>query len=156
MLDLGVHNHAGLWPVTWVSLSEVLETAAQVWTHRLLTLGGNPLTVGTILVSLLLIIVGYGVSRRLSRGLGRVLGRRFKVESGQATAIQTLSFYLLFVAFAVTALRLVNFPLTVFTLAGGAVAIGVGFGSQNLMNNFMSGLILLLERPVRVGDLVEV
>ena len=55
----------------------------------------------------------------------------------------------------VTALRLVDFPLTIFTIAGGALAIGVGFGSQELMNNFISGLIMLMERPVRVGDLVE-
>jgi small-conductance mechanosensitive channel len=156
MFDLGDPDRAGVLPASLVSLPEVLETIATILSHRLLTIGGNPLTVGTILISLLLIVVGWIVSRHLSRGLGRVLGRRFHVEPGQATAIQTLSFYLLFVAFAVTALRMVNFPLTVFTIAGGAVAIGVGFGSQNLMNNFISGLILLLERPVRVGDLVEV
>ena len=53
------------------------------------------------------------------------------------------------------ALRTVNFPLTAFTFAGGALAIGIGFGSQNIMNNFISGLILMLERPVRANDLVE-
>ena len=62
----------------------------------------------------------------------------------------------LFIAFALVSLNLVNFPLTVFTIAGGAVAIGVGFGSQNVMNNFISGLILLFERPIREGDLVSV
>ena len=41
-------------------------------------------------------------------------------------------------------------------LFGGAAAIGLGFGSQNLLNNFISGLILLVERPIRVGDLVNV
>ncbi|MFG0315709.1 MAG: mechanosensitive ion channel family protein, partial [Planctomycetota bacterium JB042] len=45
---------------------------------------------------------------------------------------------------------------TAFTILGGAFAIGIGFGSQNLMNNFISGLILLVERPIRVGDLIQV
>jgi small-conductance mechanosensitive channel len=53
-------------------------------------------------------------------------------------------------------LEIVNVPLTVFAFLGGAVAIGVGFGSQNLINNFISGLILLVERPIRIGDLVNV
>jgi small-conductance mechanosensitive channel len=50
----------------------------------------------------------------------------------------------------------VHFPLTAFTVLGGALAIGIGFGSQNVMNNFISGLILMLERPVRARDVVEV
>ena len=54
------------------------------------------------------------------------------------------------------ALRTVNIPLTVFTLFGGAIAIGVGFGAQNLINNFISGFILMVERPVKIGDVIEV
>jgi small-conductance mechanosensitive channel len=58
--------------------------------------------------------------------------------------------------FAFVALRVVHIPLTVFTLLGGALAIGVGFGSQAIISNFISGLIILIEQPVRVGDLIEV
>ena len=65
-------------------------------------------------------------------------------------------FYVLLFSFTLLALRLVNVPLTVFTLLGGAAAIGLGFGSQNIVNNFISGLILLAERPIRIGDLIEV
>ena len=57
---------------------------------------------------------------------------------------------------ALIALQAVNVPLTLFTFVGGALAIGVGFGSQNIVNNFISGLILLAERPIKVGDLVEI
>jgi potassium-dependent mechanosensitive channel len=71
-------------------------------------------------------------------------------------ALQTLTSYLLLLAFFLWALHLVNIPLTVFTFLGGAVAIGVGFGSQNIVNNFMSGLILIAERPVKVGDLIDI
>lgn len=58
--------------------------------------------------------------------------------------------------FTLLALRAIHFPLTAFTVLGGALAIGIGFGSQNVMNNFISGLILMLERPVRAHDVVEV
>lgn len=131
-----------------------METFSNIWNYPF-TIGANQLTVGTILIALVLIILGYIVSRALSKGLSRALVRKFTIESGQASALETFSFYLFFVGVVVTALRVVDFPLTIFTIAGGALAIGVGFGSQELMNNFISGLILLMERPVRVGDLVE-
>jgi small-conductance mechanosensitive channel len=50
----------------------------------------------------------------------------------------------------------VKIPLTIFAFLGGAFAIGVGFGAQNLLKNVISGMLLLIERPLRVGDLIEV
>lgn len=88
--------------------------------------------------------------------MARWAGARLKLDAGAAHAVQTLSFYTLLVSFTLLALRAVHFPLTAFTVLGGAVAIGIGFGSQNVMNNFISGLILMLERPVRVRDVVEI
>jgi small-conductance mechanosensitive channel len=72
-----------------------------------------------------------------------------------AAAMQSLALYLLVATFTLWALRFVNVPLGLFTFLGGAIAIGVGFGSQNIVNNFISGLILLAERPVRTGDLIQ-
>ena len=65
-------------------------------------------------------------------------------------------FYVLICFFALLVLELVNVPVTGFAFMGGAIAIGVGFGSQNIINNFISGLIILAEQPVRKGDLVEI
>jgi small-conductance mechanosensitive channel len=53
-------------------------------------------------------------------------------------------------------LRSLHLPLTAFAFISGAVAIGVGFGAQNIINNFISGWILMSERPVRIGDIVEI
>jgi small-conductance mechanosensitive channel len=92
----------------------------------------------------------------LSRVVGRRIFTRLGMTPGAASAVQTISFYILLTVFGFLSLELANVPLTIFTFLGGAVAIGVGFGSQTLMNNFISGLILLAERPVRVGDLVDI
>jgi len=56
----------------------------------------------------------------------------------------------------ILAFNLVSIPLTVFAFLGGALAIGIGFGTQTLLKNFISGMLMLLERKVRVGDIVEV
>jgi potassium efflux system protein len=124
------------------------------WNHVLVSIGDSQITIGSILTALFLLIVGFFVSRWISRFGARLLRKRVGLDVGAESAIETLGFYLLFVAFTFTSLNLVRFPLTIFTIAGGAVAIGAGFGSQNLMNNFISGLIIHLERPIRAGDLI--
>jgi small-conductance mechanosensitive channel len=68
------------------------------------------------------------------------------------TAIRTLAFYSLLAVVVMYTLYAVYVPLTAFTVFGGALAIGVGFGSQALINNFVGGLIMLAERPVRIGE----
>ncbi|MEO8359107.1 MAG: mechanosensitive ion channel domain-containing protein [Vicinamibacteria bacterium] len=133
-----------------------LLTFQDIWSATLFSAGGEPVTVGAIVLAIVLIGLGYVVARTMSRMLKRLLADRVSLEPGAANAIETLAFYGLFIAFCLASLNLVKFPLTVFTLAGGAVAIGLGFGSQNVMNNFISGLILLFERPIRAGDLVSV
>lgn len=130
--------------------------AAALWNARLFSVGGEAVTIAAVVLAVLLLCLGYAVSRVVSRVLARVLAARVSLEPGAAIATETLAFYGLFLAFGLISLNLVSFPLTVFTLAGGAVAIGVGFGSQNVMNNFISGLILLFERPLRADDLVSV
>jgi small-conductance mechanosensitive channel len=57
---------------------------------------------------------------------------------------------------ALTVIDLLNLPLTAFAFVSGAVAIGVGFGAQNIINNFISGWILMWERPIRIGDFLEI
>lgn len=128
----------------------------EVWNREIASSGDSSITVGKVILGILLGALGLFFSRRLSRTLGRRVLPKFGVEAGPAAALESLAFYALLLVSALMALRFVNVPLTIFTFLGGAVAIGVGFGSQNIVNNFISGLILLTERPIRVGDIVEV
>ena len=100
--------------------------------------------------------LGHVLARRLSNWLGTSVLRRVGLPPATAAPLQKMSFYVLFGIFTVFSLQLVGVPMTVFTFFGGALAIGIGFGSQNVMNNFISGLILLIERPIRVGDVIQI
>jgi small-conductance mechanosensitive channel len=126
------------------------------WQYELTSIDDQPITVGKVLIGLVLILTGYFLSRRISRWLGRRVLPRFGMNEGVSSALQTIAFYLLLAGFGYFTLELLHIPVTIFTFLGGAIAIGVGFGSQNVLNNFISGLILLAERPIRVGDLVEI
>lgn len=134
----------------------ILESLRRIWDFPLLNIEGRPLTIGLLVVFLLLVAMGVWMSRVMSRLLAGAAARRFKIKEGPAAAIQTLLFYVLVTFVVIFALNVINVPLTIFAVAGGAIAIGVGFGSQNVVNNFLSGLILLIERPVRVGDAIQI
>lgn len=125
------------------------------WNYPLTGADAEPITMGKVVSALVIFVLGWAIARLVARILGKRVFARMKMEAGAADAFELLAFYLLlFVAF-LTALRMVQIPLTAFAVVGGALAIGVGFGSQNVVNNFISGIILLVERPIKRGDLVE-
>ena len=138
---------------TW---SNLWDTLASVWQFELTAIDDRPITVQKIVLGLLLVLLGLLISRVLSGVFARRVLPRLGMTQAAVAAIRSVVFYVLLFSFTLLALRLVNVPLTVFTLLGGAAAIGLGFGSQNIVNNFISGLILLAERPIRIGDLIEV
>ena len=126
------------------------------WNYEITSVDDRPVTVSKVVRGTLLLLMGICCARIFSRILGRRILPRLGMTQGAAVAFQSIAFYLLLTCFAFVALEVINLPLTVFAFMGGAIAIGVGFGSQNVLNNFISGLILLAERPVRAGDLVDI
>lgn len=129
---------------------------SMVWSYQITSVSDQPITVGAVVSGILLLFAGYGISWLLSSFVARVILPKLGLGPTAIAPLRTVMLYLLMIAFTFLALDVVNVPLTVFAFMGGAIAIGAGFGSQNLINNFISGLILLVERPIRIGDLVNV
>lgn len=135
---------------------EAWSTVGETWRYEMFAIDDRPITVGRFAVGLILLVAGLLFSGYLSRLFGKRLLPKLGLEPGAAAAFESLLYYVFVVVLVLLALRTINVPLTAFTLLGGAAAIGIGFGSQNVVNNFISGLILLAERPIRVGDMVEI
>lgn len=113
-------------------------------------------TVGKSIGALLVFLIGCLIAARLARRLERTLIGRFAVDAMQARTIRRWLLWAVGLMLLVLTLNLAQIPLTVFAFLGGALAIGVGFGTQTIIKNLISGLILLMERQVRVGDSIEV
>jgi len=118
--------------------------------------GTRSITVGKVLAALIILVLGYYLVK-----LGLALGTRIAVNRLNADANYAKLFarwmrWLALVFLVVIALVVVKIPLTVFAFLGGAVAIGFGFGTQNLIKNLISGLMILGERPFRLGDYIIV
>jgi potassium efflux system protein len=137
------------------TLSESLHFASRAWDAAIVHIDGRTISAGNLLIGAFVICLGFWSAGRLSRLFTRRVLSRFSLERGSQNTIETLFFYFLLLTCALLGLSLANIPMAVFTVAGGALAIGVGFGSQNVVNNFLSGIILMIERPIKVGDYVE-
>ena len=113
------------------------------------------ITVANLALVLLLVLAGYAVGRLCMYILKRRLAHS-KLGADAVQAISRVAFWLIIVLVFLTALSLLQIPLTAFAFVTGAVAIGVGFGAQNILNNFISGWILMTEKPIRIDDFVEI
>ena len=133
-----------------------LELLHDIWTAQLFHVGGTPIRLNQIVVALLVILIGLWLAKRLSGRIARRLGKHEKIDPNLAAAVQKVTFYFIAIVTFFIALPIAGIPMTIFTVLGSAAAIGIGFGAQNLFSNLISGLILMFERPIRLGDIVEV
>ncbi len=130
------------------------EDSVEVDGRRIVTT--RSVTVGKSLGAVVLLALGYLLSSWFVRRLERQLVTRFKADPNVARIARRWLQVILVAVLFVLALDLVKIPLTVFAFLGGALAIAFGFGAQNLLKNLISGIMLLVERPLKIGDLVEI
>ncbi len=138
---------------------EAADVAAQLtsfWNFELWSFGDTAVTVKKAVAALLILVFGIIAVKYCIDLVIRRLLMRTRLQPGAVAAIDKMLFYCAVLLVVLLALRLVNIPLTIFTFLGGAVAIGFGFGAQNLINNFISGLVIMAERPIKVDDIIEV
>jgi potassium efflux system protein len=114
------------------------------------------ITLGGVLSFFFILLVGYALANAVTFALRTALLVKFASHRGLPFAISQITYYLLLVLVFFAALTNAGIDLNRFTVITGALGVGVGFGLQNVVNNFVSGLVLLLERPIHDGDLVEV
>ena len=133
----------------------MLNELKEIWSFVLFTIpGGEALTIGKLLAVVVLLIGGYYGSRLLGHLLSKRLSKT-EMSPDVIFTIKRVTFFGLLILVVLTALSILGVPITAFAFATGAIAIGVGFGAQNIINNFISGWILMAERPIRIGDFIE-
>jgi len=139
-----------VWGVTMVELKYVLD-------YQLGSVGGNPITLWRILAAVVTVIVGVLVSRALRAFLeSQVFPEAHVISRGAQAAILTLLHYTIIALAAYFALAFMNLNLGALTVLLGTLGLGLGLGLQPLFINFISGLMILFEGQIRVGDIVEV
>jgi len=166
--DLGFSGEAGAqrdWKLAAANAGAALK---QIWNFELFAVEDSAVvegrtvttaygvTVGKSIGVLLLYVLAYWLCSMLSRRLERLMVKRFRVDEQLASVTRRWIMIAVSVVLIVLVLNLARIPLTVFAFMGGALAIGVGFGTQTIIKNVISGIIILFERKIRVGDIIAI
>ncbi len=132
-----------------------MENLQEVASYQLFTINNQVYTVGRLALIVLLLLVAFWLFRKSNNFLATRL-KQSELPADMILLLQRIYVIIALIVLAMLVLDLLQVPLSAFAFVSGAIAIGVGFGAQNIINNFISGWILMWERPIRIGDFLEI
>ncbi len=121
-----------------------------------LDVGTLHISLGNVAAFLIAVLVAFLLSRFIRFLLEEDVYPRINLARGVPYAVSTMLHYAILLVGFLFAVAAMGIDMTKFTILAGAFGVGLGFGLQNIVNNFVSGLILLFERPVNVGDMIQI
>jgi small-conductance mechanosensitive channel len=139
-----------IWGFEVTSYENKVEVDGQTLTGKV------PVSLGMLLRALLFFILGYWIASKIANRIQATLVTRGHIAETQARMLRNWLMIVVGLLLAIGTLSFLGIPITVFAFFGGALAIGIGFGMQTLIKNFISGIIVLAERKIRVGDVIDV
>lgn len=126
-----------------------------VWRYDLIVVSGNHIKVANIICALVLFVIGVKYSTKFTLFLKQYIRTKIDHDKDTVNILEKIIIYPICILFVVTVLEISNIPLSTFAFVGGAFAVAVGFAAQPITANFISSIIIMIERPIKIGDLVE-
>lgn len=138
------------------NITSWVKSVVDVLKVPLFTLGDSPFTLITFIYLVTSTLILSLAASALNKVIAYRLLSKSQIELGVRIALGSIVKYLLLVIGFIIILQTAGINLSSLTILMGALGVGIGFGLQNITNNFVSGIIILLERPIKVGDRIEV
>jgi len=139
-----------------VTERDILGTIKHIFESKLFSIGKSDVTLLTIIQFIVFVVVFYFLSRLFRRFLKKRILPHFSITENIQFVILRFTHYLMMLAGILIGLNSVGIQLTSLTVGVGVIGVGIAFGLQNITSNFISGIIMLFERNVNVGDYITV
>lgn len=136
--------------------SSVFSTVKRILTYTLFEINQTPVTLFSIIMFLVVVLAFYLFSRIINRILLKRLLVKMQVQQSIRFMLLRINHYIIVIVGIILAFQFVGINLSGLAVVFGLLSVGIGFGLQNVTSNFVSGLILLLERPIQIGDRVTI
>ena len=120
-----------------------------------INLGNTQVTLWSIVYFFILLFLLFYITSKLRKWVVYSLLSKSKIDIGVRIAVGTIVRYIVLIIGIIVILQSAGINLSAITVLAGAIGVGIGFGLQNITNNFVSGIIILFERPIKVGDRIE-
>jgi small-conductance mechanosensitive channel len=138
------------------NMNEIKNNIFGILNYPLIVLDKSQITLSALLLTLILILIFLFVSNKAKNWSLAIIAKRPGLNISNWRAVITLTYYAILGIGLMGILQSTGLDLRIFTVLTGAIGIGVGFGMQSIFSNFISGIIILLEKPLKLGDRIEV
>lgn len=140
----------------WQEIKNIFFQLRDFLSVPITSVGKTEITLWTIVYFFFLTVILFYVTGKLRKWVVYKLLAKSKIDLGVRIATGTIIRYIILAIGLIIVLQTVGLDLSTLTILAGALGIGIGFGLQNITNNLVSGIIILFERPIKVGDRIEV
>jgi small-conductance mechanosensitive channel len=137
-------------------MKELINNIKEFLNIPITQIGTTELTLWSVVYFLILVFLLFYLTAKIKKWVVYKLLANSKTELGVRIAVGTILRYIVLVIGFIIVLQTIGLDLSAVTVLAGALGVGIGFGLQNITNNFVSGIIILFERPIKVGDRIEV
>lgn len=136
--------------------NSIFSTIKKVLNYTLFEINQTPVSLFSILMFILVVLIFFLLSRIVNRILLKKMLVKLKVQKSTRFMLLRINHYLIIITGFIVAFQFIGINLSGLAVIFGLLSVGIGFGLQNVTSNFVSGLILLLERPIKIGDRVTI
>ena len=128
----------------------------KLWHYKLFIMDGQNVSIANFIAAIICMVFGLRLTKYINKLIYNKLIKPINLEANIATLLSKIFHFFLIILVVVIVLDIAHVPLTILTFFGGTLAVSIGVGGQHVVNNFISGIILMIENPINIGDIIEV
>lgn len=133
----------------------ILKTSWDMMSEPIFTLNGSPISMLKMILAVLIFLIGIFGGGFYKTSIKRMTQNSKSINLATRTILSNIGYYVIVITAFFVALNVMGIDLSSIALVAGALSVGIGFGLQNIVSNFVSGIILMFERSIKIGDFVE-